>query len=333
MRRRDLLLLLATAMMAARGVSAQQKAVPVVGLLADLSPTSAIAGAFVAAFRDGLGETGFVEGQNLAIEYRWAEGRFDRLTTLASDLVERKVDVIATAVGMPAALAAKSATAAIPIVFSVGVDPVALGLVAGLARPGSNLTGVTTFGPLLDQKRLELLSELLPQPGVIAILTNPSNAAFRYQTAAAYFEGLQEAARARGVELHKLTASTESEIDAVFAMLVQLHVAALIVGADPLFNSQRDRIVALAARHAVPAIFANRYYATAGGLMSYGPKLADSYRQAGIYAGRILKGDKPGDLPVQQPTKFELVVNFKTAETLGLTIPPSILARADEVIE
>ena len=282
----------------------------------------------MAAFRQGLSETGYVEGQNVAIEYRWAEGRYDRLPALAADLVGRKVDVIVTSGGDPAALAAKNATSTIPIVFTVGGDPVAAGLVASLARPGGNLTGVSILAVELMPKRLELLSELVPQARVIALLVNPNN-----PNAERIMRDVQEAARAKGVQLHILKAGTESEIDAAFASLVQLQAGALVVGADPFFNSRREQLVALAARHAVPAIYEWREFAAAGGLISYGASLTAAYRQVGIYAGKILKGAKPADLPVQQPTTFELVVNLKTAKALGLTVPPSILARADEVIE
>jgi putative ABC transport system substrate-binding protein len=246
---------------------------------------------------------------------------------LAADLVGRKVDVIAAFGGIPAAVAAKSATSTIPIVFSVG-DPVELGLVASLARPGGNLTGVSTMAPELISKRLELLSELVPQAGVIALLVNPNNS-----NTERIIGDMQEAAHTKGVQLRVLKAGSESEIDAAFASLVELHAGALVVGGDPFFESRREQLVALAARHAVPAIYQWHEFAVAGGLISYGASLTALYRQVGIYAGKILSGAKPADLPVQQPTTFELVVNLKTAQALGLTVPPSILARADEVIE
>jgi len=281
----------------------------------------------VAAFRQGLGETGYVEGKNLAIEYRWAEFRYDRLPALAADLVGLKVDVIAT--GSVAGMqAAKSATSTIPVVFFGGGDLVALGLVAGLARPGGNLTGFTMMSLELNPKRLELLSELVPQARVIALLVNPHNP----QTEGV-IRDVQDASRAKGVQLQILRAGTESEIDDAFAALVQLHAGALVVMGDAFFFSWREQLVALAARHAVPAIYDVHEYAAAGGLISYGPSLTGLWRQVGIYAGKILEGAKPADLPVQQPTTFELVVNLKTATALGLTVPPSILARADEVIE
>jgi putative tryptophan/tyrosine transport system substrate-binding protein len=325
MRRRELMLLLGGAMTAPPAVGAQQKAMPVIGFLASGSPGPFAP--YVAAFRQGLSEAGYVEGQNLAIEYRWAEGRYDRLPALAADLVGQKVDVIVAA-GPPSALAAKSATSTIPIVFVIGTDPVELGLVASFARPGGNLTGVSTMGTELMAKRLELLSELVPRAGVFALLVNPN-----YPQAERIMRDVQEAGRAKGVQLHILKAGTESEIDAAFATLVQLQAAALLVGADVFFTIRREQLVALASRHAVPAIYYSREFAAAGGLISYGASTPAANRQVGIYAGKILKGAKPADLPVEQPTTFELVIDLKTAKALGLTVPPSILARADEVIE
>jgi putative tryptophan/tyrosine transport system substrate-binding protein len=326
MRRRELMFVLGGAMTGARALRAQQKTMPVIGFLGGGSPAPYYA-PNVAAFHQGLSETGYVEGQNVTIEYRWAEGRYDRLPALAADLVARKVDVIAALGGTPSALAAKTATSTIPIVFASG-DPIERGLIASLARPGGNLTGVSTLMIELTTKRIELLSELVPQASVIALLVNPYNA-----TAERIIRDVQEAARAKGVHLQILKASTESEIDAAFASLVQLHAGALVLPSDAFFNSRRDQFLALAVRHAVPAMYDWREYPAAGGLISYGPSLTATYRQVGIYAGRILKGAKPADLPVQQSTTVELVINLATAKALGLTIPQSILGRADEVIE
>jgi putative tryptophan/tyrosine transport system substrate-binding protein len=298
---------------------------PVIGYLGAGSPGPSAP--FVAAFRQGLGGSGYVEGQNVAIEYRYAEGRDDRLPTLAADLVGRKVDVI-VATGGPAPRAAKAASQTIPIVFIIGGDPVAIGLVTSFARPGGNVTGVSWLGGELTSKRLELASELVPQARAVALMVNPNGA-----NTERVVRDMQVAARAKGVQLPILNAGSESEIDAAFASLVQGRADALVVTAEPFINSRRQQIVALAARHAVPAIYGIREYATAGGLISYGASLTAAYREAGIYTGRILKGAKPADLPVEQPTTLELVVNLKTAKALGLTIPPSILGRADEVIE
>jgi putative ABC transport system substrate-binding protein len=325
MTRRELMLLVAGAMTAARGLRAQQRAIPVIGYLGSESPGPFAP--FVAAFRHGLSETGYIEGQNLAIEYRWAEGRYDRLPALAADLVGRNVGVIA-AFGLPSALAAKSATSTIPIVFNVGLDPVVAGLIASLARPEGNLTGVAIMTAELMPKRLELLAELVPQAGVIALLLNPNNANTERS-----IRDMEEAARAKGVQPIILKAGTENEIDTAFASLVQLHAGALLVSTDPFFNDRRDQIVALASRHVAPAIYGLREFAASGGLISYGTSFTAAFRLVGVYAGKILKGTKPADLPVQQPTTFELVVNLNTAKALGFTVPPSILARADEVIE
>jgi putative ABC transport system substrate-binding protein len=328
MRRRELMLLLGGLMTAARTLRAQQKAMPVIGFLSSAGePESGSAAPNAAAFRQGLGETGYVEGQNVAIEYRGAEGRYDRLPTLAADLVGHQVDVIAV-FSPAAALAAKGTTSTIPIVFLSAGDPVEQGLVASLARPGGNITGVSVLSVELIAKQLELLSELVPQARVIALLVNPNSPA-----AEPMIRDVQEAARTKGVQLDILKAGTEGEIDAAFASLLQLQAGALVVGDDPFFGSRLEQLVALASRHAVPAIYWRREFAAAGGLISYGPSLTDSYRLAGIYAGRVLKGEKPADLPVQQPTKFELVVNLKTSKALALTVPQSILAQAGEVIE
>jgi putative ABC transport system substrate-binding protein len=326
MRRRELLLLMGGAMITAPALRAQQKAMPVIGFLGSTSPGPFAA--LVAAFRQGLNETGYVEGQNVVIEYRWAENHFDPLPAMAADLVGRKVDLIVTSGSLAAALAAKSATSTIPIVFTGISDPVTAGLVASLARPGGNLTGSAPLNVELMPKRLELLSELVPHARVIALLVNPND-----PRAERIVGDLQEAAHVKGVQLPTLKASTEGEIDAAFATLGQMHSDALVLGPDPFFSSRREQLLALASRHAVPAIYAWREFAAAGGLISYGTSATGFYRQAGIYAGKILKGAKPADLPVEQPTTLELVVNLKTAKALGLTVPQSILARADEVIE
>ena len=326
MRRRDFIILLAGAMggwpSAAR---AQQKVMPVVGFLNTGSPGPTAP--FVAAFLQGLHETGYVEGQNVAIEYRWAEGNDDRLPGLAADLVGRKVDVIATIAAAPA-LAAKNATSTIPIVFAGVGDPIGSGLVASLARPDGNLTGFSNINVELTPKRFELLSELVPQAKIVALLVNPTN-----MNTENIIGEMQEAARAKAVQLVILKAATESEIDAAFATLVELHAGALLVAGDPFFFGRREQLLALASRHAVPASYMWREFVVAGGLVSYGTMVTAAFRQAGSYAGRILKGAKPADLPVQQTTIFDLVVNQKTAEVLGLTVPPSILARATEVID
>jgi putative tryptophan/tyrosine transport system substrate-binding protein len=326
MRRRDLMTVLVGAMGGwSSAVRAQQKAMPVIGYLSGTSARPSDPS--VAAFHQGLSEAGYVEGQNLTVEYRWAEGHYDRLPALAADLVDRKVDVIVT-IGGISALPAKSATSTIPIVFMGVPDPVATGLVPSLARPGGNLTGFTNIFVELMPKRLELLSELVPQARVIALLVNPNSA-----TAEAQIKVVQEAARVKEVQLPILKAGTEGEIDAAFAALVELHADALLVGGDPFFASRREQFLALASRRAVPASYMWRDFAAAGGLTSYGVNNIAVFREVGRYTGRILKGAKPADLPVQQPTTFDLVVNLKTAKTLGLTVPPSILARADEVIE
>jgi putative ABC transport system substrate-binding protein len=326
MRRRDFIIFLAGGMAAwPLAARAQQKAVAVIGYLGSTSagPVAPV----VTTFRQGLSEAGYVEGQNLAIEYRWAQGHYDRLPALAADLAGRKVDVIFAA-STPAALAAKNATATIPIVFFSGGDPVASGLITSLARPGGNLTGFSNLTNELNPKRLELLSELVPQARVIALLVNRNS-----PNAERIIRDIEEAARAKGVQLPILKAATESEIDAAFATLVELHAGALFVGGDPFFNSQREQLVALASHHAVPALYERREFVAAGGLISYGPSLTAAFRLIGTYAGKILKGAKPADLPVEQPTRFELVINLKTAKELGLTVPHSMLMRADEVIE
>ena len=321
MKRRDFVLLLAGAMTAVRSLGAQQKAMSVVGQLSIYSPPANLR----SPIRQGMSELGFVEGQNMMWEYRWAEGHYDRLPALAADLVNRKVDVIRAIAGTPPALAAKNATSTIPIVF-IGVgDPVGFGFAASLARPGGNLTGFSDLGVELTPKRLELLCELVPHAAVIAMLVNPNNDMTEHQVRAA-----EEAAHAKGLRLDVLKAGSEGEIEAAFA---QLHTDALLVGGDALFNSRPNQLAALAAHLGVPAIYWGQNYGVAGGLISYSPDTDALLRQAGIYAGKILQGAKPADLPVQQPTTFKLIINLKTAQALGLTIPPSILARADEVIE
>jgi putative ABC transport system substrate-binding protein len=323
MNRRELLILGGGAVGWPFAAYAQQKAMPVIGVLGATPPGPVAAD--IAAFRRGLSETGYVEGQNVTIEYRWAEGHSDRLPALAADLVGRKVDVIAALAGTPPAQAARTVTSTIPIVFASG-DPVGLGLVASLARPGGNLTGVSSLD--LSPKRIEMISELVPQAKVIALLVNPNN-----PIAESVIRSAQEAARTKGVQLHILKASTESEIDTAFATVAETHFGALVMSSDGLFNSRLNQLAALASRHAVPAIYDWREFPAAGGLISYGPSRTGIFRQVGIHVGKILNGAKPADLPVEQPTRFELVINLKTAKALGLTIPQSLLARADEVIE
>ena len=327
MHRRRFVALLGGAIAPPCVAAAQQKAMPVVGFLSVFSPPTSPGEVGRGPLLQGLNQTGFVEGENMSIERRWAEGHYDRLPAMAADLVSRKVDLIVTIGGTPPALAAKNATSTIPIVFAGLGNPVGTGLVASLARPGGNITGFSNVAGELTPKRLELLCELVPQATVIALLANPDNAGKQY------VRSRQAAARAKGVQLPVLMARTEDEIDTAFASLGQLRAGGLVVEADAFFNSRREQLLALASRYAVPTIYENRGFTAAGGLISYGIDNAALARQAGIYAGRILKGEKPADLPVQQPTVFELVVNLKTAKTLGLTVPPSILARADEVIE
>ena len=283
---------------------------------------------WIAAFRRGLHERGYVEGTNVAIEYRWAEARYDRLPALAADLVNRKVDVIVAA-GTPGIQAAKSATSTIPIVLiGPGDELLAAGFIASLARPGGNLTGVSIMSAELDPKRLDLLSELLPHAKTIAFIENPTRA-----NAGSMTENVQKAARAKGMQLVVVKAGTETEIDAAFGSLAELHAGALLVGSDPFFNMRREQLVMLASRHAIPAMYQWREFAEAGGLVSYGSSLTDTYQQVGASVGRILAGAKPADLPIEQPTTFELVVNLKTAKAIGIELPNSILLRADEVIE
>jgi putative tryptophan/tyrosine transport system substrate-binding protein len=323
-RRREFLLLLGGAVTAARALHAQQKAMPVVGFIGTSSPV--LIAPYLAAFRQGLSEAGFVEGRNVAIEYRWAEGHFDRFPALAADLVGHHVSVI-FASGSAGISAAKSTTSTIPIIFLGGGDLVGTGLVTSLARPGGNLTGISIMATELEPKRFDLLSELVPQARVIALLVNPNSPA-----AERTIGDVREAARAKGVQLHVVKAPTEADFEIAFASLVQLNAGAL-VAADPFFNSRREELVRLAARYRVPAIYEWREFVELGGLISYGPSQTGIWRQVGTYVGRVLAGEKPADLPVQEPTRFELVINLNTAKALGLTVPPSILARANEVIE
>jgi putative ABC transport system substrate-binding protein len=327
MRRREFITLLSGAIAAwPFAARAQQPATLVIGYLSGRLPDEAAY--TVSAFREGLASEGFVEGRTVAIEYRWAQGGYERLPAMASELINRNVDVIVASGGTGAARAAKAATKVLPIVFLVGEDPVRTGLVASFNRPGGNLTGVNVFMNEIESKRLGLLHELLPKASRIAVLVNPNNVFIEEQ-----LKDVDVAARAMGIELQVLRASSEKQIDAAFVTLAQNRVEALLVGADPFFNSRRDQLVALAARLSLPAIYELREYAAAGGLLSYGPSLTAGYRQMGVYAGKLLRGAKPADLPVVQPTSIELVINAKTAKALGLDVPPTLLARADEVIE
>jgi putative tryptophan/tyrosine transport system substrate-binding protein len=328
LRRREFIFLpAASAASWAFAVRAQQEPVPVIGYLSTGSPESDNIPSRLIAFRRSLNEMGYVEGQNVAIEYRGAEGQYDRLPSLAADLVQRQVVVI-VAPGTASAVAAKAATATIPIVFNIAIDPVQSGLVASLSHPGGNITGVSLMEAELSGKRLDLLHELLPAATVVALLVNPSNPVTASETT-----NLKDAARMLGLQAHGVEARTPTELDAAFQTLADLRVGALVVSADTFFTSQRAQIVSLAARHAVPAIYVYRLFPAIGGLSSYGPDLADSYRQVGELTSKILRATKPADLPVQQAVKLELVINLETARALGLTIPPAILARADEVIE
>jgi putative ABC transport system substrate-binding protein len=327
MRRRDFIARIAGSAAAwPLAAHAQQPATPVIGFLSSLSANDALR--IMAAFRQGLAELGYVDGGNVAIEYRFAEGQYERLPAMATELVGRKVSVIAAISGTPAALAAKRATTTIPIVFAIGGDPVAPGLVTSLSRPAGNITGVTFFTGPLGAKRLQFLRQLVPKAPIIALLVNPIN-----PPVASEATDVQAAARAVGQRTTVHNASTARDIDAAFAAIVQQQVDALYVTADPLFLNQRDKVTTLAARHGIPAIYGDREIAEAGGLISYGASRPQAYRQAGVYVGRILKGERAGDLPVVLPTKFELVLNLKTAKALGLDISPTLLALSDEVIE
>jgi putative ABC transport system substrate-binding protein len=305
---------------------AQQQAMPVIGLLDSTSPD--VHTNLLRSFRQGLNETGFVEGSNVAIEYRWSDGQYGRLPELAADLAHREVSVITTIDGSASALAAKAATSTIPIIFRIGADPVALGLVASLNRPGGNVTGVTSLTVEVGPKRLEVLHQLVPTATVMALLLNPTSPFAETLT-----RDLQAAARMLGLRIHVLNASTDGDITSAFAQLLQLRTAGLVIGSDVFFNSRSQQLAARTVRHAMPAVYQYREFVAAGGLMSYGGSLEDSYRLAGIYTGRVLKGEKPADLPIQQSTKVELFINLKTAKALGLEVPPTLLARADEVIE
>jgi putative ABC transport system substrate-binding protein len=305
---------------------AQQPAMPVVGFLNATSPQGYTRQ--LAAFLKGLSETGYVDGQNVVIEYRWAENQNDRLPAMVADLVHRQVTVIA-ATSTPAALAAKVANTTIPIVFETTSDPVRLGLVASLNRPGGNVTGVTQTNVEIVPKRLQLLHEMVPTAKVIALLVNPANPTL----AETNTKELQAAARTLGLELHVLNASTERDFDGVFAKLIQLRAGGLVIGSDPFFSSRSEQLAALAVHHAVPAVYQYREFAVAGGLLSYGSTITEAYSLAGNYTGRILKGEKPADLPVQQVTKVELIINLKTAKALGINVPNTLIGRADEVIE
>jgi putative ABC transport system substrate-binding protein len=325
MQRRAFIGLIGGALACPPSARAQQSATSI-GFLSSRSPGES--SGVVAAFRDGLREQGFVEGRNLTIAFRWAEGHYDRLPALAAELVALRVALLLAAGGPPSALAAKRATSTIPIVFSAASDPVRLGLVPSLSRPGGNITGMSTLTTPLGAKGIELLKELLPRASVIAYLVNPSNPSGKLEMSEA-----DAAGDALGVRLRPVNASSLTELDRAFATLAKMHVDALAVAGEPFFDSQRERIVGLAATYGIPASYAWRENVVAGGLMSYGTSLTDSYRQAGIYAGRILKGEKPADLPVMQPAKFELIFNLRTAKALGIAIPQSLLLRADEVIQ
>jgi ABC-type uncharacterized transport system substrate-binding protein len=327
LKRRDFITLLSGAVTWPLAAQAQQPAMPVIGYLGISSPEAFASR--LQAFRQGLSETGYVEGRNVTIDYRWAENQFDRLGALASDLVNHRPSTIVAGGSIAGALAVKAATTTIPIVFETGADPVATGLVPSLSRPGGNITGVTSLNVEVNPKRLELLHELIPNARVVALLVNPASASITQPL----LPQMQAAARTLGLELHILQASRESEIESAFARLVQLGAGGLVVGSEPLFNSRNAQLGTLALRYGVPTISQSREFADAGGLASYGGNVTESHRLSGHYAGRILKGEKPGDLPVQQVTRVELIVNLKSAKALGIDVPRQLIARADEVIE
>jgi len=326
MRRRDIITLLGGAATWALSAGARSQIIPVIGYLGPESPGSFASR--VKAFREGLAETGFTEGRNVAIDFRWAEGQYNRLPALAADLVNRKVDVIAAPGGAPVALAAKSATTTIPIVFEMGGDPIVLGIVDSLSRPGGNLTGISSLSVEVSGKRLEFMHDALPAATVFAVVANPTS-----PTAPLQLRNLHTAAEKLGTQLHVLYASTEQEFDNAFIALSQLRVRGLVFTSDPYFANRSQQLAALAVRHAVPAITQSRDFPMAGGLMSYGGDFTQSHRQAGIYAGRVLNGEKPSQLPVQRVTKVEFFLNLKAAATLGLVLPASLISSADEVIE
>lgn len=328
MHRREFLSLVGCTVALLPGVArAQQTSTPVIGFLG--SETSAHWADRLTAFRQGLNEAGFVEGRSVTIEYRWAEGHNERLPALATDLVQRQVSVLVALGGTASVLAAKAATATIPVVFRMATDPVEMGLVASLSRPGGNVTGVTTMGVELGPKQLELLRELAPAASVIALLSNPTNPEITRIQA----RDVPAAARRLGLVLHVLNATTEADFDPVFAKMKELQVRGLVIGADTFFNARSEHLADLAVRHAIPTISPYREFTKAGGLMSYGASIIGASRQAGAYTGRVLKGEKPADLPVERPTLFELVINVKSAKALGLSVSPNLLSRADEVIE
>jgi putative ABC transport system substrate-binding protein len=326
MRRREFITLLGGASLWPLGARAQQPAMPLIGFLGARS--AAESAPVIGEFRQGLREIGYFEGGNVTVEYRWAEGRFDRLPRLAAELVARRVAVIAATGGEPAALAAKAATPAIPIVFAIGGDPIDAGLVTSLNRPGGNLTGVTLLLTGMEGKRLGLLREMVPAATLVAVLLNPAMGTFESQS-----KDIQEAARNVDLEMHVLRVSSEGEIDAAFAIAAEIRAGAALVGTDSFMISRRNQMIGMASRYAIPVMYPAREYAVAGGLMSYGVSIANAYRLVGIYTGRILRGEQPGDLPVQQPTRFEFVINLKAARALGIEVPLGLSARADEVIE